>query len=143
MKIFFDSDVVFDVLIDRRPYSLASSKVIDLTSAGHSGFIAAHSISNLHFLISRHLSKSGKSGASREATRILSHFLVNVTVASLTDKLVRRSLTSDMEDFEDSLVYHCAESVRADVLVTRNIKDYPREASVPAIFPEALLELIT
>lgn len=38
---------------------------------------------------------------------------------------LEKALKTDSPDFEDMLQYQAAKSVRCDVILTRNIKDYP------------------
>lgn len=40
-------------------------------------------------------------------------------------------------DFEDCLVARCAEKIKADYIITRNVKDF-RDSAVEAITPEEL-----
>ena len=44
-------------------------------------------------------------------------------------------------DLEDCLQSNCAKSVKADYIITRNIKDFTA-SEVPAILPEDFLKLI-
>ena len=52
---------------------------------------------------------------------------------------VTRALRARWLDFEDCLVSQCAEKVKADFIITRNIKDFDK-SPIPAITPEELFE---
>ena len=62
--------------------------------------------------------------------------------AVITDEIIDKALNnSDITDFEDAIQYACAESVGADYIVTRNIRDFGR-TRIRAITPEELLKHI-
>ena len=59
-------------------------------------------------------------------------------VAAVTDVVVREALKSPFSDFEDAVTHAAAQAVGAEVIVTRNIKDF-RNGTVPAMLPEFFL----
>jgi hypothetical protein len=46
-----------------------------------------------------------------------------------------------MKDFEDAVQSSCARRVKADYIITRNVKDFEK-SPVPAILPSEALELL-
>jgi predicted nucleic acid-binding protein len=142
MKLFFDSDIILDVLLRRSPHSASSSQVLGLASQGHSGFVAPHSIAIIHYVCHKQFRNDGDCSSEQKVRNVISKLLVNLTIATLNEKIVKKGLVSSFKDFEDSLVYYCAESVKSDVLITRNINDYPSDANVSVVLPEALIEMI-
>lgn len=56
MRLFLDINVVLDVLADREPWVEHSAAVLSLPDAAEiEGMIAAHSVTTLYYLSTRHL----------------------------------------------------------------------------------------
>lgn len=62
------------------------------------------------------------------------------TVCSSGEKEIDLALLSDLKDFEDAFQYHTVKSNHADVLITRNVKDY-KHAEIPVMTAEEYLKL--
>lgn len=62
------------------------------------------------------------------------------TVCSSGEKEIDLALLSGLKDFEDAFQYHTAKSNHADVLITRNIKDF-KNVDLPVMTAEAYLKL--
>lgn len=60
-------------------------------------------------------------------------------VADLTGKIFNDTVHSKFTDFEDCLQYSSAVSIKADVIITRNKKDF-RQAAIPVLSPEEFLD---
>jgi hypothetical protein len=98
------------------------------------GIVAAHSITTLYHLCSKHL------GMER-ATAAIVELLDFVSVASVAQETILKALALRWPDFEDALQSLCAAESNADYLVTRNGDDF-RMASVPVVSPSELLALL-
>lgn len=117
-KIFVDTNVVIDLLAKREPFykeaqdlfTLSDKKEIQL-------FISSLTFANAYYSIVRHHKEV-------DAKKYLSKFKVLVTILSLEDKAIELSLASDFKDFEDGLQYFVAMDNEADVILTRNKKDF-------------------
>jgi len=69
---------------------------------------------------------------------LLTHLLLRLRVASVTDAVIRQALSSAMTDFEDAVMDAAAIAASVDVIVTRNVSDYGNSV-VPVMLPEAFL----
>lgn len=135
MKALVDSDVILDFLIKREPYFEASSKVVELCSQYKAdGYMAAHSVTNLYYLLRKDFSDEER----REA--ILSLFDIFTIEQIDTDKLKAALANKGFRDFEDCLQVECALRVNADYVVTRNVSDY-MESQIKVVKPEAFCAL--
>jgi predicted nucleic acid-binding protein len=64
----------------------------------------------------------------------------HINSENIDSKIILAALTNnDFNDIEDCLQAECAKAVKADYIVTRNIKDYTH-SEIPAISPEALIK---
>ncbi|MBI5633990.1 MAG: PIN domain-containing protein [Nitrospirae bacterium] len=118
MKVLFDTNIVLDLLMDRRPFSDAAvllfSKVEDGTLIG---FLCGTTITTVYYLASKAL---GAAQAQEEVRKILGLF----EVAPVNRPVLESALAAGFIDFEDAVLYEAACHVGADAIVTRNQKDF-------------------
>ena len=130
-----DTNVVLDVLLDRRPHSEASAAVWAAVETGAAkGLIAAHAVTTIHYLIRKEL---GVARARRTVSAILRVFGVALVDATVLQEAVHLSFG----DFEDAVAAAAARTAGCDFIVTRDPKGC-RGSPVPPVTPEAFLPLI-
>ncbi|MEM7658071.1 MAG: PIN domain-containing protein [Bacteroidota bacterium] len=126
-KLFVDTNIIIDLLAKRdqfyevaaKLFSLADKKKVEL-------IVSSLSCANTNYVLS-------KLKTSEIAREILSKFKVLITVADLTDKILELSLTDkSFKDFEDGLQYYSAIEYEAELIITRNLKDF-RSSSLPVL----------
>lgn len=134
-KILVDTNVLLDYLLGRDPFFEDAKKVIlSCTEGDTKGCIAAHSISNMFFI----LRKDYTAGEQRE---ILSSLCTIFDVEGIDKaKLLAGLANEEFFDFEDCLQMECAKSYGAEYIVTRNVADYSA-SEIKAILPSEYLEL--
>ena len=97
MTILIDTDVLVDVALGREPHALASGELLSVLERGHAtGFIAWHSLSNFHYLLT---SVRGSS----QAREFLRDLLLFVDVAPTSTASAAYAMGLLMRDFEDAL----------------------------------------
>jgi predicted nucleic acid-binding protein len=132
MRLFLDIDVVLDVLADREPWVEHSAAVLSLLDAADvDGLIAAHSVTTLYYLTSRHL-------GHKRAVSALIELLEHLTVTPLDEDVLLRALSLGWDDVEDAVQGISAQRANADYIVTRNPSDF-EAASVVVVTPKQLL----
>ncbi len=120
MILLIDSDVLLDVALDRQPYSEPASELPDVLEQGAGdAFIAWHTVSNFHYLVSPH---RGKEAAKSFLLELVLHYAAGL----------------QMKDFEDALQVAAAASYGAEAIATRNIRDYVN-SPIRAVRPEEIL----
>ncbi len=136
MKVLIDTNIMIDVLTNRDGRSGFSATVIDLCAKQViDGYVALHSISNMYYILRKQYSDA-------ERRTILKRYNEILKVAEVGNDVVDTAINNTaISDYEDALQYACAETVGADYIVTRNIKDYGK-AEIRAISPEELLKLL-
>ncbi|MCL1812701.1 MAG: PIN domain-containing protein [Treponema sp.] len=137
MVILIDTNVILDHLISRQPFVDIADGILQLCFEQKcSGYIAAHSITNIFYIIRKHFSTSERKG-------ILLELCEFIEVAGIQKKQVIDALVNeDFDDIEDRLQVECARSVNADYIVTRDITDFVN-SPIPAILPEDFLQKMT
>ncbi len=125
-KVFVDTNIIIDLLAKREPFykdaqdlfTLSDKKEIELC-------ISSLSFANAYYSIAKH-------HKDVDAKKYLSKFKVLVTVFPLEDKAIELALASDFTDFEDGLQYFIAMDNEADIIITRNKKDF-KSAKIPVM----------
>ena len=136
MKILLDTDVLIDLALDRRPHAEAAGLLLDLLQKRRAaGFLAWHSASNFHYLVAP---KRGKA-ASRDFLLELAQF---IEVAPTTTESLRQAGRLEMPDFEDAMQVAAGIACGADVIATRNVRDYAGSPIKPSR-PSALIESLS
>jgi len=134
-RILFDTNVVLDVLLDRRPHVEASAAVWSAVETGIAeGMLAAHAVTTVHYLVRK---KKGNTGARRALSSLLRVF----QVAAVDGPVMKEALQLPFSDFEDAVTAAAARLAGCDYIVTHDPKGF-RESPVRALTPEAVTPLL-
>jgi predicted nucleic acid-binding protein len=117
-KILIDINIILDVLQKREPFYKTSVRLLALVETGQvQGYLAAHSLTTLFSLI-----RKDKSAADARAT--LTNLLQFNRVAPVDQTTIEQALNLDYRDYEDAVQMISALQIKADHLITHNIRDY-------------------
>ena len=131
MRLLLDINILLDVAF-WRPGEPASSRVIASCGREHEAWLAWHSLATLNYLIEREHSAP----IARDFLRSLLGW-ADVAVAQHADAL--QALDWPMPDYEDALQAAAAAACGAQVILTRNVRDF-KGSPVPAMTPEAFIK---
>jgi hypothetical protein len=130
-----DLNVILDVIQQRQPFYEESARVVDAVVRGQAvGWLAAHSITTLFYVINR---VRNRETAVTAITGLLDVF----TVAAVDDQVIRQALAWGWPDFEDAVQMAAAVQAQADYLITRNPRDF-QSSILPVVQPAAFLTLL-
>ena len=134
-RILIDTNVLLDYLLTREPfYNEAAEIVLACADGKIRGCIAAHSISNMFFILRKDYNV-------KERREILLSLCSIFDIEGIDeDKLLAGLQNEDDSDFEDCLQMECAKRYGAEYIVTRNTDEY-RMSEIKAILPEDYLRL--
>jgi predicted nucleic acid-binding protein len=131
-KVFLDTDVILDFLLDRDDFSEAS---VFLLTLGDLGKISLYSsglvFSNCYYI----LRKISNHARAIDALQSLGSF---IRLATLDYKVVQDALHSSFKDFEDALQNAAASSAGIKIIITRNVKDY-KQSNLAVMTPESYI----
>lgn len=131
-KVFLDTDVILDFLLDRNDFSEAS---VCLLTLGDMGKISLYSsglvFSNCYYIL-RKISSHAK---AIDALQSLGSFIEFTTI---DHQVVLDALHSSFKDFEDALQNAAATSAGVRILITRNIKDF-KQSNLAVMTPEVYI----
>ena len=135
MKILIDTNVILDVLCNRADFVEDSLKVFKYCEADRiDGYISALSIPNIVYIMRKELD-------GERVKEILTALTSIFTVVDLRERDLLRAADWNFPDYEDALQAVCASRIKANYIVTRNIKDF-KYSPVPAVKPSELFERI-
>lgn len=133
MKVLVDTNVILDVLCNRKEFVADSLRVFQGCETQRiTGYISALSIPNIVYIMRKELD-------SERIKEILRTLTMVFSVAELRESDLLKAAELPFEDYEDALQSVCAARVQADYIVTRNGKDFAN-SSVPMISPGDLIK---
>jgi predicted nucleic acid-binding protein len=132
MNVFFDTNVLMDVLLERRPFVAESRKVWFLAERGRiSGLVSALSFPNTYYIVRKEL---GADTASSMMAMLRDTF----TAAPLDEQILNQAIDAKFADFEDAIQYFSALRAGAECLLTRNVGHFP-DSGLRVFSPEEFL----
>lgn len=135
MILFLESDVLIDVLQNRAPHATYGANVIDYSVRGRFRLITSPlCIANAHYTFSKAVGQERSKNAIRELLEL-------VELAPMPASVVKDALASSMKDFEDAMQVSTARSAGADVILTRNIRDF-KNSPIRVLTPSQFLSTI-
>ena len=131
-SVLVDLNVILDVLAQRQPHYVSSALVWAAVETGVvSGYVAAHSITTLFYLMARHLDRE-------QAIKAVQKLLTIFEVAAVDRLVIEHALSLGWPDFEDAVQMAAAVQAGTNYLVTRNPQDFKDEL-VSVLHPDDLL----
>ena len=135
MKVLIDTNIILDVLCKRPAFYEDSAKIFKLCEVKKiSGVISALSIPNIMYILRKELDAD-------KTREILDSLMLIFPVADLKADDLKKAADMRFKDYEDAIQSACATRIKANYIVTRNIKDFS-ESKVTAIKPAELLDRI-
>jgi predicted nucleic acid-binding protein len=132
-RVFLDTNIVIDLLAKRTPFYLDAQELFSRGDRKQIELcISSLTFANAYYSISKH-------HRDIEVKKYMSIFKVLVTVLPLEDKSIELALAADFADFEDGLQYFTALSAGADVIISRNKKDFNKSV-IPVMTAGEFLE---
>ncbi|MBK8501095.1 MAG: PIN domain-containing protein [Saprospiraceae bacterium] len=132
--LLVDTNVVLDLLAKRENYFIEAQELFTLSDHNQVQLnVSSLTFANTHYKLFEQLKTSN-------ARKILRNFKVLVNVISLNDKIIELSLDSEFKHFEDAIQYYTALECGADIIITRNQKDF-KLAQIPILTAKEYMKL--
>jgi len=131
LKVFVDTDVIIDFLIDRQPHATASSEVFELAEKrAIEIYTSTLCLNNVHYVIRKVVGED-------RAREVITELLELIEVLDVSKNDILNALKSDFKYFEDAVQHSVAfNSKEIKSIITRNTKDF--RASKLSVFPPDL-----
>ena len=135
MKLFWDTNIMFDFLGERDPFYISAAKIATLADKREVTVVAsALSYATINYLLAKYESIEKIKDKLRK-------FKVISEICELDEVIIEKGLNSNFLDFEDSLQYYSALRTECDIIITRNGKDF-KKSQIPIMTPEEFLKSI-
>ncbi len=132
MNILIDTNVALDLLQKREPYVGDAVRIFALAEAEQINLLlSSDAISTIFYIVE----KNKDSATAREAIAKLLDF---VHLAQLDEKTVLKAMGYEFTDIEDALVAAVAQDCGAQIIVTRNVRDF-KSSPVDVMTPHEFL----
>ncbi len=133
MKVLVDTNVILDILCSRKDFVADSLRIFQCCEAGRlEGCISALSIPNIVYIMRKELNRERIKDILRTLTAIFS-------VIELREADILKAAELEFADYENALQSVSAHRVHAELIITRNCKDFTA-SPVPVITPSELLK---
>lgn len=132
MKVLIDTNIILDVLCKRQGFYEDSSRVFKLCEIKQiTGIISALSIPNIVYIMRKELDV-------QKIHQILEQLSLIFTVVDPKFDDLQKASSMNFKDYEDAVQSASAERVKADYIITRNVKDFAA-SKIMAIKPADFL----
>jgi predicted nucleic acid-binding protein len=135
VRVLVDTNIVLDVLLDRRPFASAAAQIFALVEESKiEGILCATTVTTIDYLLGQTLDQA----KAREALqRLLNLF----EIAPVNRPVLEQALKSKISDFEDAVLEQAGRLAAADAIVTRNGKDFAK-STVAVLDPAELISTL-
>ena len=132
MKVLIDTNIIIDVLANRANFVKDSKRIFDYSETKEiCGYISAMSIPNIVYILRNELDKD-------TITDIIEKLNIIFEIIELNKEDLKQASKLGFADYEDAIQSYQASRIKADYIVTRNIKDF-NSRKIKAITPTELL----
>jgi predicted nucleic acid-binding protein len=118
VKALFDTNVILDWWLDRKPFSFESGYLLSSAESGEiSGLLCATTLTTVHYILEKALGRT-------PARKTLSQLMDIFDIAAVNRAVLAQAQSSKIKDFEDAVLCCAAQEAGADAIITRNEKDF-------------------
>ena len=133
MRCLIDANILLDVLSDRQPHVQDSSKIWKLCETRQiEGFVSTLTFADLIYILRKELDP-GTIEKTLDSLKLIFIF------AELNESDISNAASLKWADFEDAIQSVTASRIKADFIVTRNVRDF-KNSSITALTPAEILE---
>ena len=136
MIVLIDTCVIVDALQNRKPFADYAKKIfLSVAEERFTGFITAKSVTDIYY-ITHKLTHSDE-----ETRKILNKLFSLFNIADTFASDCLDAIHSDISDYEDAVMTETAKRIKADFIVTENIKDFVK-SDVPCVTAKKFIKNI-
>ncbi|MCL2743144.1 MAG: PIN domain-containing protein [Planctomycetaceae bacterium] len=136
IRVLIDTNILLDVLLNRKEFLEVSSAVIKLLlERKYRGFVAATTLTNMYYIVRR------TTGKTDDAMRVVDKTLQWCEVAPVNRRVLDIARFSGIHDFEDAVQAAAAHDCHIDIVVTRDKTGF-LDSGLNVYSPEEFLETL-
>lgn len=134
-ELFAETNVILDLLIKREPFHQDALQVFSMAEKGQISLsVSSLSFTTLDYFLKKEMGKT-------ESRNVLIRLKSITRTLSVDEKIIERALASQFDDFEDGVQYYCALQHRAEIILTRNLKDF-KTSDLPVLTPQQFIAMM-
>ena len=131
MKVFIDTNIVLDLLLQRRNFLINAEKIFSLAYKGKIVlYFSAVSFVSVTYYLGKHTNK--------DITAVLEDLCKIVKILPFNQRIIENTLHSNFKDIEDGYQYFTAKENNIRIMITRNVKDFLVD-DISVVTPEEFL----
>ena len=131
MKVFIDTNIVLDLLLQRRNFLINAEKIFSLAYKGKIVlYFSAVSFVTVTYYLGKHTNKDIKA--------VLEDLCKIVKILPFNQRIIENTLHSNFKDIEDGYQYFTAKENNIRIMITRNVKDFLVD-DISIVTPEEFL----
>lgn len=135
MKLFLDTNVILDLIINRKPFFENIAKIVTLYEERKCVLVTSSvSFVNCNYILGKNVKKE----KVLDNLKILRSFC---SILEVSQTEIDISLNSNFNDFEDAVQHYCALKNNCNYIITRDSKDF-KNSEIPAFTPTEFLASI-
>ena len=132
MKLLIDGNIILDVLQKREPHYEDSAKIWKMCETDLAeGYVSVLTFANLVYVMRKELD-------AETINEVFKKLSLIVTFEDMSVSDISTAAGMQWDDFEDAIQAATAKRIRADHIITRNVKDF-RKCEVMAFTPAEFL----
>lgn len=131
MKVFIDTNIALDLLLQRRNFLINAEKIFSLAYKGKIVlYFSAVSFVSVTYYLGKHTNKDIKA--------VLEDLCKIVKILPFNQRIIENTLHSNFKDIEDGYQYFTAKENNIRIMITRNVKDFLVD-DISIVTPEEFL----
>ena len=132
MNLFLDTNILIDLVADRKPFSQWAYKIFAEQKKGKwKLFATSNSILTTYYIIERDIGE-------KRARRIIKVLINRLEINPILKSNLLEGIKSSFSDYEDAVLHESAKSVKnLDFIITRNKRDF-KKSELPILSSEEL-----
>lgn len=135
MKILFDTNVVLDLFLDRKPFVLSAAKLFSKVEESEIvGVLGATSVTTIYYLVAKTI-------GNQKAQSAIHALLKLFEIASVNRLVLENALSCGEVDFEDAVLLSAAIESEVIAIVTRDEQAF-KGTKISIYSPEDLLVIL-
>lgn len=135
MNALFDTNIILDVLLDRKPFSAVASTLFAYVEYRKiRGFLCATTVTTVYYLSAKTI---GICQTNDEIRKLLQLF----SIAAVDDLVLKQAIDRGFTDFEDAVLHESAYCAGLDAIVTRNVTDF-KQSLIPVYTPTEFADIL-
>ncbi|MEP6595000.1 MAG: PIN domain-containing protein [Ginsengibacter sp.] len=135
-KLFIDTDIIIDLLSDRKIFSLNAGKIFSYAIEKKAQiFTSSHSIATTYYILSQRMKITN-------ADKLIYNILKYIEIIAVNKTTLEKAFSSRFRDMEDAIQYFSALTHgEIEYIITRNISDF-KLSSIPVYSSNEILQLL-